>query len=207
MMNQSLLQHSYAALLAGARKASPSVHYDKKGYAPRWEDNLMKGLPLDEIKRDFERGAGRELEGKLCAAHSSAALVVNAFGLRRTAPGPLTLGGITGFRSLHFEVPCPILLDRTPPHLDLLAEGDLPVAVESKCTEWLGAQHAEFAPSYDSLAPSLGHTPWFKQMQQLREAPDRYRLLNAAQLIKHAFGLMSRYETHEVRLIYLYWEP
>ncbi len=82
-MNQSLLDHSYAALLASARKVSPSVRYNKNGYAPRWEDNLINGLPLAEIERDFMKGAGRELDGKLRAAHSSAALVVNAFGPSR----------------------------------------------------------------------------------------------------------------------------
>ena len=206
-MNQSLPDRSYAALLAGARKVSPSVRYDKNGYAPRWEDNLMDGLPLTEIERDFRKGAGRELERKLSAAHSSAALVVNAFGPWRTAPASLTLRGTTEFRSVCFEAPCPTGLDGTPPTLDLLAEGDLPVAVESKCTEWMEVTKAVFSPSYDSLLPSHGHSPWFKQMEQLRDAPDRYRFLDAAQLIKHAFGLLNRYGAIKARLVYLYWEP
>ena len=165
----SLLERSYAALLAGGRKASPCVRHDKNGYAPRWEDNLMNGLPLIEIKRDLGKGAGRELDGKLCAAHSSAALVVNTFGPWLTVPASLPFAGITGFRSVHFEATCPTGLGGTPPCLDLLAEGDLPVAVESKCTEWMEAKKAKFSRSYDSLLVSHGHSPWFKQMQQLRD--------------------------------------
>lgn len=201
-MNRSLLERAYKVLLDGARKVAPSVAYSELGYAPRWEDNLMTGLPLSEIERDLTKGAGRELEGKLRAAHSSAALVVNTFGPWITAPSSLTFGEFTDFRSVHFEVTCPIWRHRTPPHLDLLVEGDLTVAVESKCTEWTNSKPAVFSPSYDQLRQSHGHLPWF-QMLQLREAPNRYRFLDAAQIIKHAFGLFSCYKAREVRLVYL----
>jgi hypothetical protein len=206
-MNGRLRGHSYAALLAGARAASPSVRYDQNGYAPRWEDNLLDGLPLADITRDLDAGAGRELDGKLCAAHSSAALAVNTFGPWRTDPASLHVRGVTGFRSLRFEVTFPTGLGGTPPHLDLLAEGDLPVAVESKCTEWMECKRPVFSPSYDRLRPSHGHSPWFEQVQQLRATPDRYQFLDAGQLVKHALGLMSRYGSREVRLVYLHWEP
>ncbi|MFZ3215916.1 MAG: hypothetical protein WA192_07645 [Candidatus Acidiferrales bacterium] len=81
------------------------------------------------------------------------------------------------------------------------------MAVESKCTEWMTRTSAIFSPSYDELRPSHGHLPWFEQMMQLREAQNRYRFLDAAQIIKHAFGLFSCYKPREVRLVYLYWEP
>lgn len=206
-MTSSLLDLSYAALLASARKVSASVRYDKNAYAPRWEDNLINGLPLREIASDLSAGAGRELDGKLCAAHSSAALVVNTFGLWRTDPVSLLIGGITGFRSMQFEATCLTGLGGTPPHLDILAEGDLPVAVESKCTEWMQSKSAEFSSSYGQLQTSLGHSPWFHQMADLRAEPNRYQFLDAAQLVKHAMGLLKRYSTLEARLVYLYWEP
>jgi len=194
-------------LLAGARAVSPSVRYDQDGYASRWEENLMDGLPLADIVGDLGSGAGRELEGKLRAAHSSAALVVNTFGPWRTEPASLTLGGITGLRSFQFEATCPTGLGGIPPHLDLLAEGILPVAVESKCTEWMETKLAVFSSSYDRLRPSHGHSPWFEEVQRLRSTPDQYRFLDAAQIVKHALGLLERYGKHEVRLVYLYWEP
>lgn len=202
----SLLDCSYDALLAGAEKVSPSLSYDRR-YAPRWNDNLMTGLPLEEIEHDLKSGAGHELDGKLCAAHSSAALAVNAFGPWRTAPGSLIIGGIIGFHSLRFEATCPIWPSRTPPHLDLLADGDLLVAVESKCTEWMKPKAALFSDSYEELRPvdeDSNWAPWFEQMQQVR---GRSQFFDAAQVIKHAFGLLSCYGTRDVRLEYLYWEP
>ena len=129
-MNGRLRDHSCAALLGGAREACPAVRYDLDGYTPHWEDNLLDGLPLADIARDFDAGAGRELDGKLCAAHSLAAQAVNTFGPWRTDPVSLRVGGVTSFRSLRFEVTFSTGLGGTPPHLDLLAEGDLPVAVE-----------------------------------------------------------------------------
>ncbi|MBL0158278.1 MAG: hypothetical protein IPP47_14420 [Bryobacterales bacterium] len=203
----SLRDRSYAALLAGAREASSSAHYDHRGYSARWQDNLMVGLPLDEIAGDLGAGAGCELDGKLCAAHSSAALVVNSFGHWRTDPSTLSLGGLTGFRSLRFEATCPTGLGGTPPHLDFLAEGDEPVAVESKCTEWMLAKTSYFSPSYGRLLDSHGHSPWFKLIEYLRIHPNHYEFLDCAQLVKHAMGLIARYGARRVRLIYLFWEP
>jgi hypothetical protein len=214
-MDNNLRHCSYVALLAGARKVAPAGTYDEKGYVSQggWKNNLWNGLPkdaLDGIEHDFRQGAGHELDEKMGAAHSSAALAVNTFGLWRTAPAALTFARIAGFSRVRFEATCVIWEGRTPPHLDLLADGDLPVAVESKCTEWMHGKSAEFSPSYDELQPSTGNSPWFpwfEQMLQLRKTPNRYEFLDAAQIVKHAFGLLSVYNTREVRLIYLYWEP
>src|ERR1051326_4807673 len=108
---------------------------------------------------------------------------------------------------MRFEATCPTGLGGTPPHLDLLAQGEVIVAVESKCTEWMEPRVARFSHSYDRLRSSHGHSPWFALMQQLRLEPHRYRLVDAAQLVKHALGLLTCYRTREVRLVYLYWEP
>lgn len=204
---ESLKICSYRTLLAGARASAPGVEYDAKGYAVCWQKNLARDLPLLEIAGDFAMGAGRELDSKLCAAHSSAALVINTFGSWRTDPTSFRFGDLSGFRALRFETTCPIWLGRTPPHLDVLAEGDAMLAIESKCTEWLNRKAPTFSNSYDHLRKSCGFSPWFQQIDELRAQPDRYRYLDAAQLVKHALGLMGKYGTREVRLIYLYWEP
>ena len=130
-MTGDLLKCSYAALLAGAKEVAPSVHYDQQGYASLWELNLMEGLPLRTIGDDLRSRAGCELDGKLRAAHSSAALAVNTFGPWRENASSLQVGEI-GFKRIRFEVTCPTGLRGTPPHLDVLAEGNLPVAIESK---------------------------------------------------------------------------
>jgi hypothetical protein len=130
-----LRRRSYQVLLCGARKASPSVRYNRIGYASHWEKNLADNLPLTPIISDLSAGAGCELDSKLRVAHSSAALAINKFGPWRIDPSTLQVGGVRGFHGLKFEATCPTGLGGTPPHLDLIAEGEVLVAVESKCTE------------------------------------------------------------------------
>ena len=165
----------------------------------------MAGLPPDEIEQDFASGAGQELDEKFCAAHSSAALVVNTFGPWRTAAESLTFAGITGFRSARLST-CPTGLGGTPPHLDPLADGDVPVAVESKCTEWLEANQAVFADSYQQLRAASGRSPWTPWFEQMLQLQGQHQFFDAAQIIKHAFGLLRRHGTRDVRLVYLFWE-
>jgi hypothetical protein len=205
-MDGDLLKCSYAALLAGAKEVAPSVYYDQQSYASVWALNLMHGLPLKTIGDDLGSGAGCELDGKLRAAHSSAALAVNTFGPWRNDASSLQIGE-TAFRSIRFEATCPTGLQGTPPHLDLLADGDLPVAIESKCTEWMTPKEAKFSGSYDSLKATHGHSPWFDQIATLRERPKQYSFLDAAQLVKHALGLTTLYGTRNAWLVYLFWEP
>jgi hypothetical protein len=205
--SNQLLKRSYAVLLAGAREASPASRYDARGYASDWTQNIFEGFALPEIATDFSCGAGRELDGKLRAAHSSAALAVNTFGTWRTDPSLLRLQNLTGFTGMRFEATFPTRLKGTPPHLDLLLDGKIPVAVESKCTEWMLATPAKFRDSYDRLQGSHGRSPWFEIIQQLRADPNRYQHLDAAQLVKHALGLMTYYAQRQVHLLYLYWEP
>ena len=50
-MRESLMDCSYAALLDAAQRVSPSVRYNGKGYAPRWQDNLMKCIAVDISNR------------------------------------------------------------------------------------------------------------------------------------------------------------
>lgn len=202
-----LQSHCLEALRAGAMAVAPTVRYDAKGYAGRWEDNLMPSLPLEAVAGDLRSGAGQELGGKLRAAHSSAALAINCFGLWRLAPERLDLAGRSGFTYMQFEAKAPTGLGGTPPHLDLLAVGAKVVAVEAKCTEWMNGKEAKFASSYEGLAPVLGESPWFAQMQALRRKPREFQYLDAAQLVKHAFGLSVQFAGREVVLVYLYWEP
>jgi hypothetical protein len=81
------------------------------------------------------------------------------------------------------------------------------LAIESKCTEWIEGKEARFSTSYQSLEADFANTGWFRQLRRLRDQPNRYRYLDAAQLIKHAFGLMRNFPDRVVLLVYLYWEP
>jgi hypothetical protein len=44
-------------------------------------------------------------------------------------------------------------------------------------------------------------------MERLATENERYRHLDAAQLVKHVFGLGLCFAEREVTLLYLYWEP
>jgi hypothetical protein len=44
-------------------------------------------------------------------------------------------------------------------------------------------------------------------MVRLRERPHCYRWLDAAQLVKHGFGLAQTFGEKPATLVYLFWEP
>lgn len=126
-------------------------------------------------------------------------------------PDGLNLFGKGNFSKVSFERKCPVGLRRaaTPPNLDVVAEteGHI-VAVESKCTEYMTPKAAKFSDTYrDEIIDDRREGPWFKEMMRLREVPDAYRHLDAAQLIKHAFGLANTFPDRKVVLGYLFWEP
>lgn len=187
-----------------------TVPVDGKGYVASAEANLVPGVDLQDFAADLEAGSGGELAGKFRAAHSSSALAVNAFAPFRRRIADLRLPGsgapCTG---LAFEVKCPTGLPRAnPPNLDLMIRTtDGATGIESKLTEYLSPKAAKFSERYRTLPPRVRATPWYGEMERLRDAPDHYRCLDAAQLIKHAFGLMNHAEGPEIGLIYLYWEP
>jgi hypothetical protein len=93
--------------------------------------------------------------------------------------------------------------------LDLIAKAASGlVAVESKCIEYLSPKVAKFSDRYRECITDtrpLGR-PWFDEMLRLMAGSgQRYELLDVAQLIKHALGLMRG--AGKADLIYLYWEP
>lgn len=48
---------------------------------------------------------------------------------------------------------------------------------------------------------------YFKEMLRLQVKPHHYSHLDAAQLIKHAYGLSNTFRQANVELLYIYWEP
>jgi len=98
---------------------------------------------------------------------------------------------------------------RHPPNLDLVAENDSAVVgVESKCTEFLCKHVAKFRPAYaDGIRDERRSGPWFAEMVRLTSDPTGYVWLDAAQLVKHAFGLARTFRGRRTILLYLFWEP
>jgi hypothetical protein len=201
---------SRAALRNGLLGSAPGIAMDDRGYAAEAIQNLIEGVRSADFEADLQQGDGHELKGKFRAAHSSSALAVNTFAPFRSRLAALTLAGGGGFTNLCFERKCPHgLLGRRPPNLDVVVESPSGiVAIESKCLEHLGSHTAKFAPAYHAeITDRRRDMPWFREMLRLTAAPRSYRWLDAAQLIKHAFGLAHTFVDRPVTLLYLFWEP
>ncbi len=186
---------------------------DMPNYTTTLANNFVAGALDDEVRSDFSAGDGGELEGdppKMCAAHSSSALALNAFRPFRAHPERLVLAGLQGFTQANFEKKLPTGLLGNPPNLDFVACGPTGVvAVESKFTEMLGAKRAKFAASYEGAIRRLAGPAWSDVYRSLLADPRRFRHLDAAQLVKHYLGIrhsLAEAEGSRV-LMYVFWEP
>lgn len=208
--NSTLKSACYAAIAEGLRKSAPDTVLDANNYVSRPDLNLIEGVRLQDAEADLLQGNGNELAGKFRAAHSSTALAVNTFARFKREPSSLSLFGLNGYTGLQFERKCPHWDGAlSPPNLDVVIEGaDRVVAIESKCTEPFSPKVADFSATYDTrIIDRRREGAWFRQMKRLIESPKAYRSLDAAQLVKHAFGLAHTFKDRRTTLLYLYWEP
>lgn len=183
---------------------------DGKGYVSDFRDVLLPMVSANDFEADLGAGSGNELQTKFRAVHSSSALAVNAFAPFRQRIGELALPDHSGFQALAFEQKCPTGLRRgTPPNLDVLLSGiSGVVGIESKLTEYLATHHARFSSAYEEeIRDARREQGYFREMLRLLDEPDSYRWLDAAQLIRHAFGLAGTFGERPATLLYLFWEP
>ena len=183
---------------------------DEKGYVVSLADNLVDGVDDQDFRDDLSGGAGKELEGKFRAPHSSSALAVNSFAPFRRKLNAFRMPNLPAAGSIAFEVKCPNGLARAqPPNLDVLVTSkDVIVGVESKLLEYFSPHRAAFSARYRTELPDhLRDGPWFAEMLRLSEDPQSYRHLDAAQLVKHALGLAHTFRENSTRLLYVFWEP
>lgn len=188
---------------------SRDVRLDASGYVAALEDNLLEGVALSSFEADLRQGGGNELKKKFRAVHSSAALAANTFAPFKTSSHALNLAGIGAFDTVRLEGKCPHGVSKSAPNLDALAEGsEGVVAIESKLLEPLSPHTAMFSPKYkEKIVDDRRRSGWFAEMLRLETEPKAYRWLDAAQLIKHAFGIARTYPDRTARLLYLFWEP
>jgi hypothetical protein len=199
-----------SALIQAFLMSVPHAVLDKNGYVSEAGQNLIEGVRLEDFEADLLQGDGNEMKGKFRAAHSSSALAVNTFAPFKADLDSLRLPGGSGFASLHFERKCPHgLVGRRSPNLDVLVDGpNGVVAIESKLLEPLGVHIAKFSSAYPAeITDERCRTAWFGAMKQLMRDPRTYRWLDAAQLVKHAFGIAHTFPNKPATLLYLFWEP
>jgi len=189
---------------------NPDTPLDPNGYVSDFRDTLLPLVSPEDFEADLSAGDGNELESKFRAAHSSSGLAVNCFAPFRRRISDLQIPGNDEFDSLQFERKCPTgLRGGRAPNLDVVLSGPSGVVgIESKLTEHLSAHRAEFSPAYEEqIRDARRDQGYFREMMRLRDHPDHYTWLDAAQLIKHAFGLARTFPNRPVTLLYLFWEP
>ena len=193
------------------RLQSKKIAANEKGYVSQIAGNLVDGVMPYHFEADLRQGGGNELVNKFLAAHSSSALVVNTFAPFRADLSFLWLPSGNDFSEAQFERKCPhgVNKDLAPPNLDLIAEGPRGVAaIELKLLEYLEPPKVEFSEAYErDIQDWRRYGPWFKEMRSLKDNSARYNLLDAAQLVKHAFGVARTFSGRRATLIYLFWEP
>lgn len=179
---------------------------------------FLPGVPGDRVRAALAAAGGNEIEsGKLDSPESSAALAVNAFGWFIERPADLP--------------PFPPLADLDwPAHrVDVERQMRFPwrggrhpwldAAVETR-THLIGVESKRFEPFRDAKTVKLSDaydrdvwgdemTPFTVMRDMLRKGDTVFTYLDAAQLVKHAFGLVT--EGNRIRkapvLLYLYAEP
>ena len=136
-------------------------------------------------------------------------LAVNAFAPFRARGSELIVLGSRSITGLEFERKCPHGVSSRAPNLDVLLTGPAGIiGIESKLTEPLLRRHAHFSSRYrEKIRDERRESAWFREMLYLEKDPKRYGWLDAAQLVKHAFGLAHTFPNEPVTLLYLYWEP
>jgi len=183
-----------------------------------YADNFLPGVPISLLVQELSKAAGNELEdGKFLSPESSAALAANTFGwfLEKSH-------GLPPFPGLEF-VDWPawqINVERQVrfpwrggchPWLDAAVETqEYLIGVESKRFEpFRDKKSADFSASYDRNVWGANMAPFERTRDKLKSGALVFEHLDATQLVKHAFGLVT--EAQRIKknpvLVYLYAEP
>ncbi|WP_395707823.1 PGN_0703 family putative restriction endonuclease [Reyranella sp.] len=179
--------------------------------------DLLPGVPRAHVLARLAKAGGNEVKsGKLMSPESSAALAVNVFGWfveRRESLPPLP-GMRAGDAPLMVEVE---YCARFPwsggrhPWLDAVIETE---------HQLIGVESKRFEPFRGTKAPSLSdaynRNVWGSKMgpfevmrDALRAGREKFEFLDATQLIKHAFGLVTdgKRKQKTPMLLYIFAEP
>jgi hypothetical protein len=181
------------------------------------QDEFLPGIPLDHVRQRLIAAAGNELvSGKFRNPNSSAALAANTFGWFLARPSLLPpLPGIEELGSaeqveIEFCVRFP-WKGGTHPHLDAAVTTSAAlIGVESKRFEpFRDKKRVSFSPAYDRPVWGNCMTRYGALRLALEAHEVTFRYLDAAQLIKHAYGLVTeaRRQGKEPVLFYLFAEP
>jgi hypothetical protein len=177
---------------------------------------FLPGVPAETVLAALRRSPGNELaSGKFDSPESSAALAVNAFGWfidrpARLPPLPGVPMGQPDMVEVEAEMHFPWRGGRHPWLDAALTTATTLAGVESKRYEpFRPRKQTAFSEAYDSRDWGPGMARFNAMRHALTEGRQAYRCLDAAQLVKHAYGLKTQ-ATKRARgavLVYLYAAP
>ncbi len=180
------------------------------------DPTFLPGVSADAVLAALRRSPGNELStGKFDAPDSSAALAANAFGwfLGRAAllpPLPGVPMGQPEQVEVEAEMPFPWRGGRHPWLDAALVTPTTLVGVESKRYEPFRPQKAaRFTETYGARDWGRGMVGFDAMRDGLVSGEQAFQTLNAAQLVKHAYGLRTQSikRARGAVLVYLYAEP
>lgn len=180
--------------------------------------HLLPGVPVERVAAALGSAAGKELaSGKFGSPRSSSSLAVNGFGL--FLEDPTALPAFPSLSDLNWPA-LSIEIERQMrfpwsggrhPWLDVAVETATHlIGVESKRFEpFRDSKKAKLSPKYSSYRWDESMEPWCTMRDRLLAEPSAFRRLDAAQLVKHGYGLVTeaRRRGKQPVLLYLYAEP
>jgi hypothetical protein len=180
-------------------------------------DFLLPGVPLARVRALLEDAAGNELaSGKFASPESSAALAVSCFGWFISRPSRFpSLSGIdindtVEMVDVEFTVRFPWVGGRHP-WLDAVVQTPrMLIGVESKRFEpFRDKKTVSLSAAYDRPVWGSNMRRYEDMRDKLRSGATQFRHLDAAQLVKHAFGLVTeaRRRNRKAVLYYMFAEP
>lgn len=178
---------------------------------------FLPGVPADDVMARLQSAGGKEIEsGKFASPESSAALAVNTFGwfidrshLLPPLPGLEHVGTPTRVE-VEYCARFPWSGGRHP-WLDAVIETPTHlVGIESKRFEpFRDRKTMSLSSAYDRPVWGKNMRPFERTRDDLRSGKLKFQYLDAAQLVKHAFGLVTDGARRGLQpaLFYLYAEP
>lgn len=179
---------------------------------------FLPGVCEETVRAALDRAGGKEIQsGKLSSPESSAALAVNAFGWFVRSPEQLP--PFPGLEDLNWPAR-KVEVERQMrfpwrggrhPWLDAAVTTDKHlIGIESKRFEpFRDAKACRLSAAYDRDVWGYDMVGYCRMRDALRNGSSAFIHLDAAQLVKHAFGLVTegrRSGRHPI-LLYLFAEP
>ena len=179
--------------------------------------HFLPGVPVSHVLARLANAGGNEIEsGKLSSPSSSAALAVNCFGWfverpERLPPLPrLKAVGVPEYVEVEFCARFPWRGGRHPWLDAVVRTSTALIGIESKRFEpFRDVNAVRLSPAYDRRVWGSKMTRYEGMRDRLRSGAETFVHLDAAQLIKHAFGLVSEGSRENLKpiLYYIFAEP